>query len=166
MKKFVIWRHAKSSWENAFLTDHERPLASRGLRDSPEMATRLLKKGIKPDLMVSSDAIRALATARLAAAVFHHPEKSILPLTSLYHAGPQALLRAIRQTNNVYETVFFFGHNPGMTDLVVHMGGDLDNLPTCGQYGFRSSVSSWKDISPENTHFWFYDFPKSKLADI
>ncbi|MCC5939087.1 MAG: histidine phosphatase family protein [Lunatimonas sp.] len=166
MKKFVIWRHAKSSWEDAFLSDHERPLASRGIRDTPEMADRLLKQGIKPDLLVSSDANRALATAKLAAVSFHFPEKNILTMASMYHAGPQALLRAIRQTEDVFETVFFFGHNPGMTDLVILLGGELDNLPTCGQYGFRSSAASWRDISPDNTQFWFYDFPKSKLADI
>ncbi|WP_209330480.1 SixA phosphatase family protein [Lunatimonas salinarum] len=166
MKKFVIWRHAKSSWDHAFRSDHERSLANRGLSDTPEMATRLLKKGIKPDLMVSSDAVRALDTARLAASIFQYPKEKIMALASMYHAGTKGLLHAIHQTENRHEIVFFFGHNPGMTDLVNHFGEELDNLPTCGQFGFQSSAGAWNEISPENTRFWFYDFPKSKLPDI
>ncbi|EON76923.1 phosphoglycerate mutase family domain protein [Lunatimonas lonarensis] len=166
MKRLVLWRHAKSSWDDVFLSDHERPLAPRGIRDTPDMATRLKEKGVLPDLMVSSNAVRALETAKMAAKVFQYPEKAILASPSLYHASPHSLLKAIRQTDGGVETLFVFGHNPGMTDLIVALGSSLDNLPTCGQFGFVCSAARWQELNAHNAQFWFFDFPKSKGTNI
>ena len=57
---------------------------------------------------------------------------------------------------------FIFGHNPGLNELIWLLGGKLDNLPTCGQYGFTFEVPSWNAIDRENATTWFYDYPKKK----
>ena len=70
MKLLYLVRHAKSSWRDDNLSDAERPLNKRGERDAPFMADLLQRKGINPDLMVSSPALRALSTAKIFAKSF------------------------------------------------------------------------------------------------
>jgi Histidine phosphatase superfamily (branch 1) len=65
MKVLFLIRHAKSSWDNTALPDKDRPLDDRGKRDAPKMGKRLAKRDVKPDLILSSPAMRALTTASL-----------------------------------------------------------------------------------------------------
>jgi len=160
MKKVLLCRHAKSAWDDPFLNDHDRPLALRGLRDSPVMAQRLKKKNILPDLIISSDAKRAEATALITAENLHFPKKQIEFRPNLYQASASSILSEIRKTPNDVETLFLFGHNPALTELIEILGGDMDNLPTCGQYGFILGVKDWKDADSSNAQVWFFDFPK------
>ena len=74
MKNLILIRHAKSSWDNPWQDDHDRPLAERGLRDAPRMAKRLKQKGIFPDIMLSSTALRAIETAKITAQELSFPE--------------------------------------------------------------------------------------------
>lgn len=166
MKKLIIWRHAKSSWEDLFLSDHQRPLAPRGLRDTPDMANRLKKRKIYPDLILSSDATRAYETAKISAGIFDYPLGSIHTTPSLYHAGARSILNQVRQVANGIDVLFVFGHNPGLTDFINLLGEELDNLPTCGQFGFTANIDSWRDFGNSAPDFWFFDFPKSKITDI
>ena len=64
MKTLLVLRHAKSSWKNSQMSDHERPLNKRGRRDAPRMGRLLGEEGLVPDLIVSSTAERALETAQ------------------------------------------------------------------------------------------------------
>ena len=63
MKTLILVRHAKSSWEHHFI-DHERPLSLRGFKNA-EMISNELKSQINPDLIVSSEAVRAKTTAEI-----------------------------------------------------------------------------------------------------
>ena len=164
MKKLILYRHAKSSWENPYLEDHKRPLAIRGLRDAPYMAQRLKKKGVFPDAIISSDAERAKATALITAENLHFPKNQIEWHRGLYHASAHGLHSEIAQTDNQYDLLFVFGHNPGLNDLVNFLGGNIENLPTCGQFGFIFNTDRWAEISAEKAEVWFYDFPKNKVT--
>ncbi len=163
MKKLIIYRHAKSSWDDSFLDDHMRPLAKRGIRDAPRMAQRLKERNIFPDLMISSDAERAKATALAAAEILQFPEEKITFTNDLYLASSGDILHTIRHTPpKEVNVLFVFGHNPGLTDLIEDLGGDINNLPTCGQYGFQFEANSWKEVGEYNAQPWFFDFPKNK----
>lgn len=164
MKKLLLYRHAKSSWDDPYLDDHRRPLALRGLRDAPYMAQRLKKKAVIPDAVISSDAERAKATALITAENLHFPKTEIKLRPALYHASAQGILAEIRQAADPYDVLFVFGHNPGLTDLINFFGGSLDNLPTSGQFGFTFDTDHWADIHPGNAAVWFYDYPKNKAA--
>ena len=74
MKILTIVRHAKSSWDDPSLRDHERPLNKRGHRNAPEMGRRIAEHGIRPSLIVSSTAVRAWSTAKAIAKANGHPE--------------------------------------------------------------------------------------------
>lgn len=163
MKKLIIIRHAKSSWDDPYLEDHQRPLAERGLKDSPRMGQRLKTKNILPDLMISSDAARAKATALIIAEQLHYPKEKIEFTRKLYHASAHSILDLIRNSEDNIESLFIFGHNPGFNDLIDLLGGQIDNLPTCGQYAFSFNVNSWNQISKNNSETWFVDYPKNDV---
>lgn len=162
MKKLIFVRHAKSDWGDPFSPDHKRPLSLRGLRDAPFMAQKLKKKNISLDLILSSDAKRAEATALITAENLHFPKSQIKFSPNLYHASSHTLLLEIKKIQDEHETVFLIGHNPGLNDIIELLGGDLDNLPTCGQFGFTFKSESWSEIRPENAEVWFFDYPKNK----
>ncbi|AGA80834.1 SixA phosphatase family protein [Echinicola vietnamensis] len=162
MKNLIICRHAKSSWDDPYMDDHQRPLAPRGLRDAPRMAQRLKIRGISPDYFVSSDAERAKATAFITAENLHFPKERVVLTSQLYHASASTILKAIQGTPEGNKTVLVFGHNPGFNDLIVHLGGQIDNLPTCGQFAFRFDVDAWKEIDTKNATEWFLDYPKKQ----
>lgn len=160
MKKLVIIRHAKSSWDDPFLNDHDRPLAERGLKDAPKMAKRLEKKEIFPDAIISSDAERAKATALIVAEHLDFPKKKIDFIKELYHGSVPQILSEIKKIDDSVKTLFLFGHNPGLNDLIWKLGGEIDNLPTAGQFGFKFDVKKWDEISSKNAKLWFFDYPK------
>ena len=162
MKKIILIRHAKSAWDNPWLSDHDRPLAERGLRDAPKMAKRLKKRGIYPDLFLSSTAIRAAETARIIAKELEFPEEEIICEKNLFHASPNAILKYIHQQKDSKNTLFLVGHNPGFNDLIEYLGGEIENLPTSGQFGFKLKSEHWKDFGPKTAEVWFVDFPKKK----
>lgn len=162
MKKIILVRHAKSAWDNPLLNDHDRPLADRGIADAPKMAKRLKKRGVLPDLMLSSTALRADETAKITAKALDYPLEKIIWEKGLFHASPHQILKIIRMQSDSKNTILIFGHNPGFNDLIAYLGGDLDNLPTSGQFGFKLNSAHWAELSPENVEVWFFDFPKNK----
>ncbi|WP_026969464.1 SixA phosphatase family protein [Algoriphagus terrigena] len=162
MKKLILIRHAKSAWDDPSLSDHDRPLAERGLEDAPKMAKRLNKRGIQADLMISSSALRAKDTAKFVAKELGYPKDKIILESSLFHASPHSILKHLRTQDDRHNTILIFGHNPGFTDLVTYLGGETDNLPTSGQYGFKLKSEHWADLKPETVEVWFYDYPKKK----
>jgi phosphohistidine phosphatase len=84
MKTLFLVRHAKSSWDDPALPDQDRPLNDRGKRDTPKMAERLAKRDVKPDLILSSPAMRALMTAEIIANKLDYKRKDIVVDDRLY----------------------------------------------------------------------------------
>lgn len=166
MKKLLLIRHAKSSWDYPGLSDHQRPLAKRGIKDAPTMGRRLVNRGVMPDLIISSDAVRALETAMVIANELSYPARQIVKSERLYHASVNSLLSVIKATSPEIRTLFIIGHNPGMNDFIAFMGCEIDNLPTAGQFGLSFEVNNWKGVGPRQAAFWFMDYPKLKFPDI
>ncbi len=160
MKKIILIRHAKSDWDNPSLPDYDRPLAARGLEDTPKMAASLKNRGIQVDLICSSTAQRAMQTANITAAVLGYPEAEIHWERSLYHASASHLLQFIQSQSNQVQSLLLVGHNPGLTELIVRLGVNLDNLPTAGQFAFTVLSDDWKDLSAANCKFEWWDSPK------
>src|SRR5688500_2653227 len=94
MKTLLILRHAKSSWDDASLDDHERPLNARGRRDAPRMGDLLRDELLVPDLIITSDAVRAHTTA-LAVAEAAGYIGPIVVEPRLYHASPEDVLAVL-----------------------------------------------------------------------
>ena len=162
MKTLVIVRHGKSSWDNAGLSDHQRPLSKRGLKDAPVMGTRLAEYGPPVDRVISSSATRALTTAELVTHEMGLPWDEIQIEDALYHATEEEMIDLINEQDDYLDGLMLFGHNPGMTYLVNYLSDlDLDNLPTCGVVVLQFDVESWAEIGEAVAVSADYDFPKS-----
>ena len=162
MKELIIVRHAKSSWKDSSLDDRARPLNRRGERDAPEMGARLAGRKNRPDLIVSSPAVRALETARIIARKLGYPRKDIVVKDRLYGAGIVELLEVIRDSDDSVETLMLFGHNPGLTDLANHLGPrPIPNLPTCGVLHLGFDTDTWSTVGYARGDEVLFDFPKN-----
>ena len=162
MKQLLIIRHAKSSWENLLQKDFDRTLNNRGMKDAPAMAQRILSKGVEIDKFVSSTAVRAFTTATFFAEAYGQKATKIIQIPELYHASEQTFYKTIRNLDDAFNTVALFSHNPGITYFVNSLtDASIDNMPTCGVFAIKASISKWKDFSENNNQFWFFDYPKN-----
>ena len=162
MKELTLVRHAKSSWQHASLHDHERPLNRRGERDAPMMGERLAKRNVKPDLIVSSPAVRAHETAAIIAKKLGYRRKKIVVEGRVYNASVADLLDVLQNLDDSMTRVMVFGHNPGMTELVNRLGPrEIDDLPTCGVVQLRFDTEKWVRLGEVAVQEVFYEVPKA-----
>jgi len=161
MKTVYIVRHAKSSWKQPELSDFERPLNKRGKNDAPFMGKLLSDKGINADLVISSPAKRASTTAKIIASEINFPEEKIVLDENIYDATGRSLLEIISKTEESYNSVMLFGHNPGLTVLNNNLSNKfIDNIPTCGVVALEFKTS-WNEIRLNSAAgFIFFEYPK------
>ncbi|MFT5751748.1 MAG: phosphohistidine phosphatase [Dokdonia sp.] len=151
MKTLYLVRHAKSSWEFDVI-DHERPLNERGMRDAPIVAVAVAEKMPKPDMLLSSDATRAKATAAIFAQAYHISEDEIVLHHQLYDFAGQQLLEVIRSCDNTVDCLMVFGHNNAMTSVVnVYGDMEIDNVPTAGFTAIQFDIERWEDLTQGKT---------------
>lgn len=161
MKHLILVRHAKSSWKDSGVEDHDRTLARRGERDAPFMAKIFRDKKMNVDLMISSTAIRALSTAQEFAQRLDYKKEKIQKASELYLAELEELVDFVRNLDDENKTVMMFGHNPGFTWLANALTNDsIENIPTCGIVAIDFRVSSWKEISSGSGTIRFFEYPK------
>ncbi|MBE2247826.1 MAG: histidine phosphatase family protein [Candidatus Competibacteraceae bacterium] len=159
MKKLILVRHAKSDWDNPFLSDFDRPLNHRGLHDAPMMAERIIQKGHLPDVVVSSDARRALDTAELMMEAWHNNSLSLHKEHILYHAPAETIFDIFKQHTSDFDSIMLVSHNPGITDFVLLFSNlKIDNVPTCGVMVF-SFMDGDNDLRP--FRLIDFDFPRN-----
>ena len=162
MKTLYLVRHAKSSWDNANQSDHERPLNQRGERDAPRMGKRLRKRGDQPEVIISSSAVRALTTASILATALDYPTSDISIEERLYGAEPEDVLSIIGNLDDGIHCAMLVGHNPTFTALINALGRcDLDNVPTCGIAVLTFPIDSWKNMTTIQGTLVDFDFPKN-----
>jgi len=162
LKTIIFIRHAKSSWKYPELTDFERPLNKRGKRDAPEMAIRLQKLAIKPDLIVSSAAVRAKMTATYFAELLDYPVANIQEDEKIYEASVEDVFDVICSLPDNYNLILVFGHNPTFTMIANRFSSKMiENVPTTGMFGVRFKTKTWKNFAGSSAKFLFYDYPKS-----
>lgn len=154
-------RHAKSSWDYPQLSDRERPLNKRGIRDAPKMAAFISGKIPCPELFLSSDAVRANRTAIAFAFAFGMAENDIIKNERLYHASATTWNQVVSSLSDNVSSAMLFGHNPGLTDFVNEIAdADIFNIPTCGITGLSFRTDFWKVADARNCQLDFYHFPK------
>ena len=149
MKTLFLVRHAKSSRDDPALPDKERPLNDRGMRDAPRMGERLAKQDVKPDLIVSSPALRALATAEIIGKKLDYKVKDIVVEERLYAAAPDDLLEVIQELGDKPKRVMLFGHNPEMTELAHRLSSKITDMPTCAVAEFSFDTKSWSNVGKQ-----------------
>jgi phosphohistidine phosphatase len=162
MKTLIITRHAKSDWGNLSLTDFERQLNERGLRDAPVMGKRLAARNLPLDVIVSSTAKRAEQTASLIANENNIDIAKIMWTKELYHAPPHTIIHQIEAIDDRFDTAMIVCHNPGITHFVnMQCGFVTDNVPTCGMTAFEIDTDNWIHFEVAEKRLLFHDFPKN-----
>jgi phosphohistidine phosphatase len=154
-KTLLILRHAKSSWKEPGLADHDRPLNKRGRRDAPRIGELVRARSLVPDLILSSTAVRARTTAEMVAEACGYSHAIELS-RELYGAGPEACVQALRDLYYDDDRVLLVGHNPGIGQLATALTGDGDpdaraaleqGYPT-GALASLSLDGSWYELGP------------------
>ena len=145
MKTLLVLRHAKSSWNDPALDDHERPLNKRGRRDAPRMGELVREYGLIPDVIISSDAVRARLTAEAVAEAARYAGEILLD-PRLYLACPADILSLLTAVRENAGTVMIIGHNPGLEELVEQLTGERQDLPTAALAQIGLPIDQWRDL--------------------
>lgn len=146
MKTLLILRHAKSSWDDQALSDHDRPLSERGKKDAKRVGQLLEEHDLVPDLIVSSTAKRARKTAtKLAKACGFVGE--VETTNRLYLAHPSQVIEVLREVSDEHATVLVVAHNPGLEELVRHLTGQPEPMPTAALARVSLDIERWQNLS-------------------
>jgi phosphohistidine phosphatase len=171
-KQLFVMRHAKSSWDDPGLDDHERPLAPRGRRAVKVLAQHLRANGIQPDQVLCSTARRTRETLEgieLGSQVLIEPE--------LYSASPGAVIARLREVPDELHSVMVIGHNPAMQVIVLRLavtgapalnGADLlevkRKFPT-GALATLSFDGPWSELAAGRARLAAFVRPKQLGGD-
>lgn len=148
MKTLLIMRHAKSSWSNPSLSDHERPLKERGRRDAPMMGRLIRSQELTPGVIISSSAERALMTADAVADACSY-EGELKITRELYHGDTEDYVQVIQRLGSNHDIIMVVGHNPGMEELLEQLVGQWHRLPTAALAEVQLDIEDWTDLTED-----------------
>jgi len=159
MHTLLLLRHAKAD-SSMGVADHKRPLSNKGIHDAPIMAQRLKKSGYKPDMMVSSNALRAMTTAEVFADVLG---AELILNHELYNAHEKTVLDLVRAMDEDIENLMLIGHNPTWEILIEDFTGETTSMSPCSVVQI-SFDSTWEEIKEGSGRVIYFDDP-SKHED-
>ncbi len=161
MKHLYIARHGKSSWNSESVKDIDRPLKDRGVTDGYLMGSKLSEMNNPPELIISSQANRALHTATIIARTLNYPMQKLLIDEQLYMAPLDYMHNKIKSLPHGIDAVMLVSHNPTSTDLVNDfLATPIDNLPTTGFVKLSFECKSWREVSPSKLTEASIEYPK------
>lgn len=159
-KELLLFRHGKASLNYNNISDIDRSLTEQGVIDVYNMANRLKTKNIKPNIIISSCANRALHTATIIARELNISTLKIDIVEELYLADIETIFSIINQINNNITSLMIVGHNPTLTDLANYFTNrNIDNILPSGIVSLKFKTQSWSDITQQKPVESFFDFP-------
>lgn len=171
MLTLSLLRHGKSAWDDPRLDDHDRPLAKRGRIAAAEMGAYIAAHGLKPDLLLCSDAVRARQTLKLVLDCFGAPTPKAKIEPELYLATPTTMLDHVHRTANDVRHLTIIGHNPGMHALALDLTGrgqrrDIASMavkfPTCALAVLTFQTDDWTKVRPATGHLELFTWPSGR----
>ena len=151
-RRLILTRHAKSSWDDPAMCDHDRPLNRRGLRGALELGEWLHSRGYEPDEVLCSTAMRTRETWARAAAAPLEVMPAVHYVDALYHASPDVMLAQLRKAKG--DCVMMIGHNPGIAEFAAMLPArppadpDFRRYPTAATLVVDFQVGSWAEVKP------------------
>ena len=166
-------RHAKSDWSDGSLSDFERGLSKKGNRDLETISSYLALSNIKPDLILTSIALRSQITADKLSKKIEY-EGRVHYLDELYNSDPKTLMNVLSLQDDQYNSIFLIGHNPEITEIGnILIEDNIKKLPTLAILGIELDIDSWSDIAPKLGTMELFIHPKQfkyymprKMQDI
>lgn len=148
MKMLMLVRHASSGTDDMSLSDRYRPLEPRGERELAWVATHCAERLARPDLIVTSPALRALATARALAEAFGCSADELRSDERLYGGGGRGLLGVLAELDDAFGRVVVVGHNPEVSAVGRHLAPAIGHIPSGGLAALAFDVSRWSELTP------------------
>lgn len=155
MRTVSLLRHAKSSWDDPDLEDHERPLAKRGVKAASRIGAWMARERLRPQLVLCSDALRTRATLTLVLAEMGKAAPQIVYDAVLYLAEPAHLLARMHKVDGRFEHVLLIGHNPGLHALALALAASgkrkklaalAARFPTASLAVIDCEAASWSSL--------------------
>ncbi len=161
MRTLYLLRHAKSSWDHPGLDDFDRPLNDRGLHNAPFMAGLFKARNEALDLIITSPAARALATAQAVRDAWEGSPPPFLQDRSIYLASVGQMLGVLGRLPDNAEHVLLVGHNPGISELCEALcDAGLGDLPTAAMVRIDLHIDQWQEIASGTGSLVWSDHPK------
>jgi len=140
----MLMRHGKSDWDAGAENDHARPLAPRGVAAAERMGEVIRELGLVPDLVVSSTAKRARATAELARITGGWDSRLVLE-ERLYGASVSETLSVLAKHGSTCDRVMLVGHQPTWSMMVQHLTGARASMRTATVADIDLAITDWTD---------------------
>lgn len=146
MKTLYLLRHAKSSWDDLGLKDFDRPLNKRGLKVAPRLGAYMRKEKIRPDIILSSPALRAKQTITLVceraglSSLINFDER-------MYEASAQRLFEIVAGFKEGINSAMMVGHNPGFEELLTALTGESHRMPTAALACIHLRLGKWSELT-------------------
>ena len=165
--RLTLLRHGKAEPADAYPEDYERPLAHRGCIEAQEMAARLVKRNLVPDLILVSPAERAWATAEIIAATCELDAKQLQCARELYLASPERTWQLLARRAASLSHIMICGHNPGLSSVASRFGPKPQRreLPTAGIATAVWYHGEWATVQPETADACEEDDPED-MAEL
>ena len=162
MKKILLTRHAKSSWSDASLSDHDRPLNARGIKSAQMLSKAMRDEFEKVKEIYVSSAKRAQETAL----ELKLDKSKMFTHKDLYTFSCTKLENFIFSIQSDVQYIQLIGHNPALTDFVNnHSNIRIDNVPTCGMVILQwDDAKVWSDVQCEKARLLLFDVPKRLMG--
>ena len=145
MPNLMIMRHGKSDWNAGAGDDHIRPLAQRGIESAERMGEVIRDLGIIPDLVISSTAVRARATAELSRITGGWATRLVLE-DDLYGTSPAGALDVVARLGGDCSRVMIVGHEPTWSMLIKKLTGATCAVRTATVADIEMHTSRWDTV--------------------
>jgi phosphohistidine phosphatase len=145
MRTLLLLRHAKSSWDEPSLSDHERPLNKRGRKDAPRIGELLAQANLLPDCIVGSTAQRVRETVELVVQQASYRGKTEFR-PELYLASQETYIEVLRTLPDHCASAMVVGHNPGLEELLSGLTGVREHLATAALAQVELPVAAWSEL--------------------
>lgn len=142
MKTVIFMRHGKSSWAEPDQSDHKRPLQNRGIKAARRIRQQLDDQGLRPDVILSSDATRTRQTVEHLGF-----DTNVQFLPELYLAPERTYIETLLGQEESVKIALMVGHNPGLEILVSTLCGKEIAFPTAATAVFTVEADIWQDIT-------------------
>ncbi len=146
-KELLILRHAKSSWSESDVSDHDRRLNRRGRGDAPQIGRFLQERQWIPDVVLCSSARRTRETVDAILAECDLAADQVEYLDDLYLGQPEAYVAHLRRLPEEARRALVVGHNPGLESLLYLLVGQSHTMPTAALARVRLAAADWRSLS-------------------
>ncbi len=157
MKKLHLVRHADAEHAGAAISDHSRKLTLIGRQRADSLAQNLIRQQVTPDIIITSDAVRAIQTAEILAKAFAF-KSELIRENKIYSATDAQLLDYFMMIEPQYASLLLVGHNPTLSQFAAaHLHEMSRSMPPASAVGLVYDIDGWHEIAANHCQLLYYE---------